>query len=1025
MTQSYVKTILRWSALRYLLLYILLVFQTAGFAQSTVTSISGTVVDEAGIPLIGVNVIVDGTTLGTITDIDGKFVLEVSPESLLKVSYIGYKTQIVKVEDKKTFHIILKSDNEMLDEVVVTALGIKRETKSLTYNVQEVKSSTLTQVKDANLVNSLTGKIAGVTINPSASGIGGSSRVVMRGTKSLFGDNNALYVIDGIPMLSMRSAQTDSYYENPDGGDSDAISSLNPEDIESISVLTGAASAALYGTQGANGVVLITTKKGEEGKLRISYSNDTQFMSPFIMPKFQNTYGSVQGSYTSWGDKLETPTSYDPKDFFQTGFSEINSISLSTGTARNKTYVSAAANNSRGIIPNNTYNRYNFSLRNSAELIKDKLFLDFSVSYIISNNANMLGQGMYHNPLIPLYLFPRGDNMEKYKAYERFNAERGFKTQYWPYKEQNMAMQNPYWIVNREHFTNNKQRYMLVGNLKYNFNKDLYVVARARVDNSEDTYERKISASSSTLFSSKNGNYLNSQTKYKSTYLDAIATYNKRISDFGVNVNLGGSFSDVVMKKVGYEGNLLVVPNLFTFANIDRNGASTQPIQDAYHDNNQSVFATAQLSYKSGVFFDLTGRNDWYSSLAFTENEKKGFFYYSLGLSGVLSEMIDLSDTPISFLKLRTSYSEVGNAPMRYRTNMTYGINNGVLETLPSVSATFLKPERTKSFEVGTNIRLFKNLINLDVTYYNASTFNQFFTFTMPPSSGYKQFFINGGKVNNWGIEASLGIEKDFGPLGWNSNLTFTMNRNEIKELLPDDARNPITNEPISVEEIEPFKPQGTYKMLLTKGGTMSDIYVTGLQKDKNGYIYINPATGKVNEDRTTWIKAGSAAPRYNWGWNNTFTWNGFSLSTLITARIGGVVVSATQALMDRFGVSEQSAIARENGVLINGEKYMAVQDYYNVVGGGDTGVLANYVYSATNIRLKELALSYQFPDSWFKNYINGLTFTITGKNLLMLYKKAPFDPEITASTSTYYQGFDYFMQPSLRSVGFSVKMNF
>lgn len=349
MTHSYAKTILRQHVFKQLLLYILLVFQITGVAQSVSSSVSGTVVDEAGLPLIGVNVVVDGTTLGTITDIDGKFILEVSPESSLKVSYIGYKTQILKVDNQKTLHIVLKSDNEMLDEVVVTALGIKRETKSLTYNVQELKSSTLTQVKDANLVNSLTGKIAGVTINPSASGIGGSSRVVMRGTKSLFGDNNALYVIDGIPMMSMRTEQTEQYYENPDGGDSDAISSLNPEDIESVSVLTGAASAALYGTQGANGVILITTKKGQEGKLRVNYTNDTQFMSPFIMPEFQNTYGSVKGSYTSWGDKLDTPTSFDPKDFFQTGYVEANSLSLSLGNSHNQTYASVSSNNSRGI----------------------------------------------------------------------------------------------------------------------------------------------------------------------------------------------------------------------------------------------------------------------------------------------------------------------------------------------------------------------------------------------------------------------------------------------------------------------------------------------------------------------------------------------------------------------------------------------------------------------------------------------------------------------------------------------------
>lgn len=1025
MTHSYAKTILRQHVFKQLLLYILLVFQITGVAQSVSSSVSGTVVDEAGLPLIGVNVVVDGTTLGTITDIDGKFILEVSPESSLKVSYIGYKTQILKVDNQKTLHIVLKSDNEMLDEVVVTALGIKRETKSLTYNVQELKSSTLTQVKDANLLNSLTGKIAGVTINPSASGIGGSSRVVMRGTKSLFGDNNALYVIDGIPMMSMRTEQTEQYYENPDGGDSDAISSLNPEDIESVSVLTGAASAALYGTQGANGVILITTKKGQEGKLRVNYTNDTQFMSPFIMPEFQNTYGSVKGSYTSWGDKLDTPTSFDPKDFFQTGYVEANSLSLSLGNSHNQTYASVSSNNSRGIMPNNTYNRYNLTIRNTTDLLEDKLTLDLGASYILTDSKNMLGQGQYHNPLIPLYLFPRGDDFDKYKAYERYNAERNFLTQFWPYGEQDLSMQNPYWIVNREKFMNKKHRYMYTVAANYKPLDWLSLSARMRIDNSIDRYQRMISASSSLLFASENGNYMDQRTEYKNTYGDFIARIEKTFGDFRIDSNIGASFTHQRMDLSGYEGNLLTVPNLFTYSNIDRNGAQTFATQKGYTDENQGVFMTFQLGYKSWAFLDLTGRNDWYSSLANTDSEKKGFFYYSTGLSAVLTEMFDLSETPLSFMKLRASYSEVGNAPQRGITSLSYPISGGVIETLPNIPATFLKPERTKAVEFGTNIRLFKDLINLDVTYYNSNTFNQFYTFVMPPSSGYKQFYINGGKVNNWGIEASLGIKKQFKDFQFSSNVTFTMNRNEIKELLPEDTKNPVTGELMNVTEMEPFEPQGSYKMLLKKGGTMGDIYVTGLVQDEQGHILVNAGTGKISRDDNKWIKAGSTTPRFNWGWNNNLSYKGLNLSFLITARIGGVGVSATQALMDRYGVSQASAEARDRGgAYVNGELYPA-QTYYEVVGSGHTGVLSQYVYSMTNIRLQEMTLGYTFPKKWFNNKIDNLTVSLIGKNLLMLYHKAPFDPEITASTSTYYQGFDYFMQPSLRTFGFSLKFQY
>lgn len=972
------------------------------------------------------NVVIKGKEgQGTITDIDGNFRLDVAEGDVLDLSYVGYADMTVSVTADSVYNLQMKTDAEALDEVVVTALGIKRETKSLTYNVQEMKAADLTTVKDANFVNSLAGKVAGITINQSAAGIGSASRVVMRGTKSLFGDNNALYVVDGIPMMNMKNSGDASFYESPDGGEMDAISNINPDDIESMSVLTGAAAAALYGTQGANGVILINTKKGEEGKLSVSYSNDTQFMSPFVMPEFQNTYGSKQGEYASWGAKLDTPSSYDPKDFFQTGFTETNSLSLSAGSARNQTYFSTASTNARGIIPNNTYNRYNFSLRNTTDLIKDKLTLDLGASYIISNDNNMLSQGQYHNPLIPLYLFPRGDDMSKYVLYERYDAERGFPTQFWPYQEQGLGMQNPYWIVNRENFHNDNQRYMFTGSLKYDILDWMHVTGRIRVDNNENQYTRKISASSSTLFASDCGNYMNMKTQYKNTYGDVILNIDKRLGDWSVGANIGASFTDQTMNRTSYEGNLLTVPNLFTFGNIEKGGTKTKAIEDMYHDNSQAVFATFQLGYKSWAFLDLTGRNDWYSTLAFTDHEKSGFFYPSVGLSAVISEIVDLSKAKISFLKIRASYSEVGNAPLRYRTNTTYSINDGSLSTLPNVPATFLEPERTKAYEVGANLRMFDDLINLDVTYYNTNTYNQFFTFTMPPSSGYSSFYMNGGKVNNWGIEASLGVKTDLGPVNWRSNLTFTMNRNEIKELLPEDARNPLTGELMNVDEIEPFAAQGSYKMILKQGGTMNDIYVSGLVTDHKGNIKVDPDTGEFTIDPNTWMKAGSTAPRFNWGWNNNFSWKGLNLGILIDARIGGVGVSATQALMDGYGVSKASAVARDNnGAWVNNGRLNA-EDYYTTVGGGTTGVLSQYVYSMTNVRLRELSLGYSLPKKWLNGCLENLTVSVIGKNLFMFYNKAPFDPEITGSTSTYYQGFDYFMQPSLRSVGFSLKLQY
>ncbi|WP_368122289.1 SusC/RagA family TonB-linked outer membrane protein [Bacteroides thetaiotaomicron] len=1023
--ESALKTILKGTGFSYKLTdkYIMIVPETKEMNSQTSKTVKGKIVDENGEPLIGVNVAVDGTTTGTITDFDGNFSMSAFANSTLKVSYIGYATQLVTVSEKDFYSITMRPDNEVLDEVVVTALGIKRETKSLTYNVQEMKAADLTTVKDASFMNSLAGKIAGVTINQSASGIGGSTRVVMRGLKSITNDNNALYVIDGIPMSSMRSNQEKSFYENADGGDSDGISSINPDDIESMSVLTGAAAAALYGSQGANGVVLITTKKGEEGKLRINYSNDTQFMNPLVMPEFQTTYGSAEGEFASWGAKKNA--TWEPKDFFQTGFTETNSIGLSAGNDRNQTYFSAASTNARGIIPNNTYNRYNFTLRNTTELVKDKLTLDMSASYVIMNDNNMMSQGQYHNPLVALYLMSRGDDLNKYKVYERYDSEKYYDVQYWPYGNQGMAIENPYWIVNRENMSNHKSRYMFSANLNYKVFEWMNVVGRMRIDNSNDIYERKISASSDQLFASEYGNYMNMKSGYKNTYGDVMAQINKRWENWGITANVGASFNHQMYEMTDYEGHLATVPNFFSFTNISKNGANTKAEQAGYTDNNQAVFATFQLGYKSWAYLDLTARNDWFSTLANTDNEKSGFFYPSVGISTVVSEIVDLSKVYISFLKVRASYSEVGNPPMRQITVPTYAVKDGVVNTSSRLLNPDLKPERTKSVEVGMNLKMFQNLLNIDFTYYNSNTFNQFINYTMPPSTGYSNYMLNGGKVNNWGIEARLGINTNLGPVKWNSNLTFTMNRNKVIYLLPGGATNPITGEPISITEIEPFNPQGSYKMIVKEGGTLSDIYVTGLKRDYQGNVKVNPQTGSVETDPNTWIKAGSTAPRFNWGWNNSFSWKGINLSFLIDARIGGVGVSATQAKMDYYGTSKKTAIARDNGGVPVGGGRLNAEDYYKVAGSGMTGALANYVYSMTNVRLREATLGYTFPTKWFGNQIQNLTVSLIGKNLFMFHNKAPFDPELSASTGTYYQGFDYFMQPSVRSIGFSVKFQY
>ena len=402
----------------------LLLCCSAVMAQTKV-SVTGTVSGADGLPLPGVSVVVKGTTHGVSTDFDGKYQIQVSANEQLEFSSIGYASQLRKVDGKKgtlKLDIVLKEEAQQLGEVVVTALGIKREQKALSYNVQQVKAEELTKVKDVNFINALAGKVAGVTINRSSSGVGGATRVVMRGAKSIDKSNNALYVIDGVPMLSTTSKQ------GGEGGDrfssqgsTESVADINPDDIESMTVLTGASAAALYGSAAANGAILITTKKGTEGKMNIQLSSNTEFANPFILPEFQNTYGN-DGKIASWGAKLpDEATRYNVRDFFKTANTLTNSVALSGGTQKNQTYFSAASTNAEGIVPNNNYNRYNFTVRNTTHLLGDRLRIDASASYILQNHLNMINQGEYMNPLVSAYMMPRGYGLERARQFERYN----------------------------------------------------------------------------------------------------------------------------------------------------------------------------------------------------------------------------------------------------------------------------------------------------------------------------------------------------------------------------------------------------------------------------------------------------------------------------------------------------------------------------------------------------------------------------------------------------------------------------
>ena len=1009
--------------------YIKIIPQPAQEKPSSDKQIKGKVTDETGEPLIGVNIQVQGSASGVITDIEGRYSIEAPVGSTLNFTYIGYTPQNVKVTDRSVYNVTLATAVEQLNEVVVTALGIKREQKALSYNVQQVKADEISGIKDANFINSLNGKVAGVTINSSSSGVGGASKVVMRGAKSIEQSSNALYVIDGIPMYNFGGG---GGMEFDSRGATESIADINPDDIESISVLTGAAAAAMYGSNAANGAIVITTKKGHVGKLQVGVSSGIEWLKPFKMPDFQGRYGTGSNgkagnsSIYSWGPKLNAAaqTGYEPSDFFDTGAVYSNSVTLSTGTDKNQTFFSVATVNSAGMVPNNRYNRYNFTFRNTTSFLNDRMKLDVGASYIIQNDRNMTNQGVYSNPIVPVYLFPRSDDFSLIKVFERWDPARKINTMFWPQGEGDLRMQNPYWIAYRNLRLNQKKRYMLSAQLSYDITDWLNIAGRVRIDNSHTKYEQKLYASSNATITeeSTQGHYTIAKPDETQTYADVLANINKRFGDYSLVANVGASIVNNKFEELSYRGPIREkgIPNVFNVFDLDN--AKKKARQDEWQEQTQSIFASVEVGWKSMLYLTLTGRNDWASQLA--NSSTSSFFYPSVGLSGVISEMIQMPSF-IDYMKVRGSFSSVGMPYPRNLTSPTYEYNEATQSWKPKTHYPIgdLKPERTDSWEVGLDMKLFKDF-NLGLSWYLANTFNQTFDPQISVSSGYTTIYLQTGYVRNTGLELSLGYGHTWNNnFRWDSNFTLSHNKNKIKELVRDYV-HPETGELINKDRLD-VGGLGKARFILKEGGTLGDLYTqSDLKRDDNGMVDIDPTGIVAIENNLPDIKLGSVFPKANLAWSNHFSWKGISLSALFTARIGGIVYSATEAAMDQYGVSERSALARDNGgVLVNNRTLVDAQNYYTTIGS-ESGLPQYYTYNATNVRLQEASIGYLIPRKWLGN-VCDIQVSVIGRNLWMIYNKAPFDPESVATTDNYYQGIDYFMLPSTRNIGFNVKINF
>lgn len=991
--------------------------------------VKGVVCDAQGEAIVGVNIIEKGTMNGVTTDRRGKFSLEVDLHGTLIVSFVGYRTRIIPVEGRTDFVITLEHDYILLDDVIVTALGLQKKESALSYAAIQVDKDELVRVKNPNMIVALMGKVAGMQVNRSSSGMGGAVKVVMRGNRSVAGNNQPLYVIDGVPMLNESSEQPyTAIGGTADAGNRDAgdgISNLNPEDIESISILKGAPAAALYGTQAANGVILITTKKGLAGKQEVAFTSSVAFDKAMMLPKLQNHYG-MSDEIESWGERENITTGNPIPSFFRTGVTAIHSLSFMTGNERVQTYFSYANTMGKGILGKHELSKHNINFRETATFYEGRLKIDGNVNLLSQHVKNRpVPGGFYMNPLVGLYRFPRGMDITEYKEhFEVWSEERHLNVQNWHAPTEDFE-QNPYWI--QERITSRDQRTRVIASLALNLKitNCFSVQARGNVDYVNDKFRQKYYASTAPALAGNNGRYIDSGNEQVQTYGDVIGTYKGKFSDFSLDVSLGVSISRKKANELRYDSKTasLKFANVFNIANINMNtSAYISERIDAIREI-QSLFVTAQIGFRDYLFLDVSARNDWSSTLAYTSRESRGFFYPSIGVSCLMNRVLKLPEQVTSG-KVRIAWSKVGNDIPLYITNpVAHVLAGGGIQASDAASFEEMKPEMSLSVEVGTEWKFFDSRLHIDFTYYQTHTKNQFFKLPAKDGDEYAYRYVNAGNIQNTGVELMIeGTPVEIKNFSWKTGINYAFNKNKVVRLHVE----------LPVFQYGPYGFSSSYAMKLKKGGSFGDIYGKAFKRDTDGKILYETDGERqglpmIEGDGNT-VKVGNANPDFTLGWTNAFSWKGLELSLLVDGRYGGKVLSQTQADMDMYGVTKVTGDARDRGyVILEGEKITNVKGFYKSIVGGRAGVTEYYMYDATNFRLRELALGYTFPKRWMEatKFFRDVQLAFTARNLFFIYKEAPFDPDLILSTGNDNQAIEVYGMPTTRSMGFSLRVMF
>lgn len=1031
-------------------LMLILQVQTVNAQTPGKIAVTGKVIDKVtGQPVSSASITVKGGKSGVSSGEDGSFTINVpSSSSTLVITSVGHESVEWKVADGTgNITISLTPKSKELGEVVVTALGIQRSVKSLTYSTQRINGDQLNEARDANFANTLSGKIAGLTITSSANGPGGATRVVLRGNRSIQSINNALIVVDGVAIdNSTPSGQVKDDAGSGGGGQSgsDGLSSINPDDIESVNVLKGAAGAALYGSRANNGVIIITTKKGKSGRVAVNLNSGISTESPLKLQELQNEYSQGAGGVystltgTSYGDKIsgQQVTDYhgnnvtlkaypnNIKNFFRTGMSVNNSVGVTAGSDKIQSYFSYSNNYINGIVPTNNLTRHTFNARISYN-ITDRLSADAKVTYLLQDIYNKPGVGGDGLVAANLYRIPRSVNLDEYKSYKTVVGAVE-KPYYWTSSDP--VYTNPYWTVYNGHHNEDRSRVTGLVSLKYKLTNWLNIQGRVSNDSYNDFITQSY-ANNTPNYARKAGGYYSEETDYiNERNIDLLISGANNITrDLKVTYNVGAS--DLVR-------GLRVRQNIANGLNINnkydlRFATALTATTSNSNRELQSVYGTAQFSYKDYLYLDLTARNDWSSTLP----SPYSYFYPSVGVTSILSDMVRMPNW-VSLAKVRASYAQVGNDADPYMINQTYnyitGYYGGYIASSSIKSIGNLKPELTSSLELGTEWKLFNNRVGIDVTYYTSNSKNQLLKVATPASSGFASSYINAGNIENKGVELMLSLKLvQSNNFSWDMGVNYAYNKSKVVELDP------------SIRYIYLGSSQNvrTATPVVTKGGEFGDIYGYKWERS-NGQFVVDDNGLPVRVD--TVEKLGNYNPKHTVGFSNTFKYKSWSLSILIDGKFGGVITSGTAAQFAYAGTSAATLKYRDAGswllpaVKADGSKNATsvnAEKFWQTVAQGDYSWGEFFTYDATNIRIREVSIGYEFKK--LPAFLKAAKLSVVGRNLLFLYRgnaildvpgigkrKMDFDPEVSFGNSNY-QGIEYYNLPSTRSIGVNLKLSF